>query len=197
MLFRINMYRIGANRRMEAARKVRRLALAVSVVGVNVVLLVLFAQAIFMTNSGIAAVTRRLESGEEALGELTASGRALTPPQLGILQDRAERTSWSHALVAVADLLGEDATISRMWLGELRGEGRRGKKHAFQMRGSINSGREEESVDALMAFVGELREDGYLSASFEDVRLVSMDWVTAASGEVLQFEIACPMRGEK
>jgi len=197
VLFRINMYRIGANRRMEAARKVRRLALAVSVVGVNVVLLVLFAQAIFMTNSGIAAVTRRLESGEEALGELTASGRALTPPQLGILQDRAERTSWSHALVAVADLLGEDATISRMWLGELRGEGRRGKKHAFQMRGSINSGREEESVDALMAFVGELREDGYLSASFEDVRLVSMDWVTAASGEVLQFEIACPMRGEK
>ena len=58
MLFRVNMYRQGREKRLEAIRSVHRVAIFAGVLCVNAVVIGLFVFAIAMSDRGIAGWSR-------------------------------------------------------------------------------------------------------------------------------------------
>lgn len=192
MLFRINVYRLGVEKRLEARRRIVRIALVAAVLGVNAIVLGLFVQAVFLTNDGISSTGARLGSIEQALGELVRGGGALTEDQLQLLEKRGQRISWSEVYETISRLVRPEMSFTRLKMGEDRSADR--KDVVLTMRGRLKGSREEESVDRLMGFVQDLRDDEYVSRRFREVRLVSMDWSADPSDQFLEFEITCPIR---
>jgi len=192
VLFRINVYRLGVEKRLEARRRIVRIALVAAVLGVNAIVLGLFVQAVFLTNDGISSTGARLGSIEQALGELVRGGGALTEDQLQLLEKRGQRISWSEVYETISRLVRPEMSFTRLKMGEDRSADR--KDVVLTMRGRLKGSREEESVDRLMGFVQDLRDDEYVSRRFREVRLVSMDWSADPSDQFLEFEITCPIR---
>lgn len=192
MLFKMNMYRLGSERREAERRRIRSMAFLALVVCVNLIVMGLFAQSVFITmESAIAATQTRLHVAQDAMVKMTGNGRTLSDEQRELLRTRIGRASWSSILNAVASDVPNEMWLTRMTLSERRTAGA-ARTSGLHLEGVVRAPRRDDSSEIVMDFVQRLREDERFAAHFSDVKLSTMDWSSKTDTD-LEFEILCQM----
>lgn len=193
MLFRINVHRLGKERRLRARRRIRQLAFASVVIGLNVVLVGMFVVAVMVQSRNVAVASDRLEATEKALAKVVIEeGGAASEEEVDLIRRRAMQTRWSEVLISIASETPNDMWFPRIRLAERRGSSGSGT-FGLRMSGRIKAGGEEEGLTNLMSFLSAIREDGSFREHFSEARLVDSAWLADGSEEYLEFEIFCPL----
>ncbi len=198
MLFELNIYRLGRERRREAAARVRSLGIIVLVAGVSFAMLLIYSQALWSTGKGLDVAQARLENAERAFEKTIGEGTSLTADELFLLKNRAELIPWSGVLRRVGELAPSDTWYMRLSLTEGSVLDETGPAGIFHIFGIVKAKGRDESVTELMAFVDALRADAELKLYFRDAKLATMRWegdVENASMEGLSFEAILPLHG--
>ncbi len=198
MLFELNIYRLGRERRREAAASARSLGTIVLLAGVSFAMLLIYAQALRSTGKGLDVAQARLENVERAFEVATEEGAGVTADELLLLKDRAALVPWSSMLRRVGELAPPDTWYMRLSLTEASVLNETGAAGAFHIFGIVKAKGRDESVTELMSFMDELRGDAELSRYFRDVRLATMRWegdVDDTLMEGLSFEVILPLQG--
>jgi hypothetical protein len=193
VLLRINMCRLGTERRERDKTRARNLAVAVTVLGVNAVVVGLFAQALIATDAAREAAAVRLDRTELAMARVTGDGVTLDEEQVEILKARRELVDWGRALKRVATLTPDEVWFSRIIVTEGVPAGGGEPVLGLQLYGTLKAGRREEGVDRLMTFVQSLRNDPGFREDFNEAVLVAMNWTTEAGEDGVEFEVFCPL----
>lgn len=193
MLFKINMYRQGSEKRLEVVRRVHRVAIFAAVLCVNAVVIGLFIFAVLLSDRGIAAAEVRLSATQLALVKVVdEQGGTTTGEELGLVRMRAERVLWSRVMRTVARL-----TPNQMWLPRVRlaesdaGSGVR--VPGLRLSGRMTATSEEEGVRILMEFVNGLRGDPYFRKHFLEPKLVRSTWLSEDGKRYLEFDVFTPL----
>ncbi len=98
MLFKLNIYRLGEERRLQERNRTRALAVVVLLVGLNFVTMVLYGQALWDTSRGVTAANARLADAQEVLDQVIEEGGAISEEQIDLLRVRSAQPSWSALL---------------------------------------------------------------------------------------------------
>lgn len=196
MLFHVNMYRGGHERRREAWKAMRWTALVTTAVAVNAAILGLFVCALILSDRGISSQQVRLETTQRALAQRIAEdGRAPSEEQLELARTRAAQVRWSSVLQSVARL-----TPPEMWLPRLRYAdgfvaGSKIRVPGLRLTGQLKAAREEDGVRIVMAFLSALGMDHGYQHHFIEPRLVDSTWLSGNGNQRLEFDIFCPVAG--
>jgi hypothetical protein len=194
VFFRINMYRLGGEKRLEARRRVRRVAFLTVILSVNIAVAGLFVFAVILTGNAVRADEARLTRAQDMLIEYVAeNGGSLTEQQIELLRARTTRVDWSDMLRIVSRLTGRDMWFTRMKLVETEDRRLRTWLSGLQLEGRLKAGRSEGSHDALMEFLTALREEPAIRRHFEEPKLVGSEWSRGDDGDYLEFEIFCQL----
>ena len=193
MQFRVNMYRQGRERRLEAARSVHRVAMFAVILCVNAVVVGLFIFAVTMSERGISSAESRLTATQQALAKaVSEQGGSTSDEELSLVRLRAERVLWSRVLRAVAGF-----TPKEMWLPRVRltqsdvGGGTR--VAGLKLSGRMDAASEEEGVSILMEFLNGLRGDQYFREHFLEPKLLRSTWLTEDGERYLEFDVFTPL----
>lgn len=198
MLFRVNMYRGGHERRREAWRAMRWTALVTVVVTVNVAVLGLFACAVILSDRGIISQTMRLETTQRALAQrIEEDGRAPSEEQLELARTRAAQVRWSTVLQSVARLTPEDMWLPRLRYADGFVAGSKIRVPGLRLTGQLRAGREEEGLRVVMSFLSALGLDESYRRHFIEPRLVDSTWLSGNGKQRLEFDIFCPVAGSE
>ncbi|MBD3368118.1 MAG: hypothetical protein GF405_08110 [Candidatus Eisenbacteria bacterium] len=193
MLFKVNVHRLGKERRIKARQRIRQLAFASVVIGMNVVLVGMFVVAVMVQSRNVAVARERLEATERALAKVVIDeGGAASEEEVRLIRERAKQTRWSRVLAAVAVETPADMWFPRIRLAERRGGSGSGS-YGLRLTGRIKAGGEEEGLTNLMSFLAAIREDQSFREHFSEARLVDSAWLTDSGEEYLEFEIFCPL----
>ncbi len=193
MLFRVNVHRLGKERRIKARQRMRRIIFASAIVGINVVLIGMFVVAVMVQARNVAVASDRLEATERALAKVVIEeGGAATEEEVRLIRKRAMQTRWSEVLTSVATETPADMWFPRIRLAERRGAAGSGSL-GLRLTGRIKAGGEEEGLTNLMSFLAAIREDRSFREHFSEARLVDSAWLTEGNDEYLEFEIFCPL----
>jgi hypothetical protein len=193
VLFRVNMYRQGRERRLEAVRSVHRVAMFAVVLCVNAVVIGLFIFAIALSDRGIAAAESRLTATQQALAKVVSEqGGTTSEEELGLVRLRAERVLWSRVMRSVARL-----TPNEMWLPRVRmtqsDVGAGARVMGLKLSGRMDASNEEEGVRVLMGFLNGLRADPYFREQFLEPKLLRSTWLTEEGERYLEFDVFTPL----
>ena len=193
MLFRINVHRLGKERRLKARQRIRRVMFASAVIGFNVVLVGMFIVAVMIQSRNVAVASNRLEATERALAKVVIEeGGAASEEEVRLIRKRAMQTRWSEVLLSIASETPDDMWFPRIRLAERRGGGGSGA-YGLRLTGRIKAGGEEEGLTNLMSFLGGIREDASFREHFTEARLVDSAWLAEGGEEYLEFEVFCPL----
>jgi hypothetical protein len=196
VLFRVNMYRLGREKRLEAQMRIRRLATLATIVTINIVVVGLFMFAVLLSGRGIAAKESRLEATQEAVASLMdEQGGARSTEELELVRTRASQVRWSVVLDVVARLTPADMWFQRLRLTEGALAGSRRRISGLRMSGKLQAGREEEGLSKLMNYVSVLREDPSFKRYFVEPKLLDSSWLSDEGSQFLEFDIFCPIAG--
>jgi hypothetical protein len=194
LLFKVNMYRRGRERRIQSQIRIRRLAVIATLLTVNAVVVGLFIFAVVLSGRGIAARENRLEATQEALASLVEEqGGARSAQELELVRVRASQVRWSVVLGVVARLTPADMWFPRLTLTETSFGGARRRVTGLKMSGKLRAGRKEEGLSKLMDFVGALREDPSFKRYFLEPKLTDSSWLDDDGSTSLEFDIFCPL----
>lgn len=193
MLFRINMYPAGREKRIEAERRIRRFASVALVAAVNAALIVLFLVAVGLSKQALSAKQTRLAAVEGAVTEiLKANGGAMTREDLELVRMRAAQMRWSRVLESVARATPREVWLSRLKLTEGATPGSELRTAGLRITGKLKAGSEQAGLAALMGFLGALRDDEYFSRNFHDPKLMDSTWLHDEGASFLEFDVFCP-----
>lgn len=188
------MYRLGGEKRLDARRRIRRLAFLTLILSINIVVAGLFVFAIILTGSAIRAEEARLERAQDTLIEYVAeNGGSLDDQQVELLRARTTRVNWSVVFRRISRLTGRDIWFTRYKLVELEDRRLRGRMSGLRIEGRLGARRREGSHEELMEFLTALREEPAIRRHFDEPKLVSSEWSTGETGDFLEFEIFCPL----
>ncbi len=175
MLLKINMCRLGSERREHERTRTRNLAVAVAVLGMNAVVVGLFLQALLATDA--------------AAGE----GVTLAEQQVDILRARQEQIDWGRALMRIGAMAPDEVWFARMIMTEGAPAGGGDPVPGLRLYGTLTAGRREEGVDKLMGFVQSIRNEPGFREDFQEAVLVGMNWTNEAGEDGIEFEVFCPL----
>jgi Tfp pilus assembly protein PilN len=196
VLFRVNMYRKGREKRLEARRRVRRAAMVAAVVSLNVIFAGLFVSALLLSDRAIAAREVRLTATKEALAEYMAErGSNMTPEEMGLARLRAEQVRWSAVLTILSRVAPKDMWLPYIRLTDSFEQGSPIKVPGLRLTGRLKAKGEEEGLNAVMAFIAALSADSYFSRCFNEPRLVESTWLTESGSHALEFDVFCALKG--
>ena len=196
MLFNVNMYRGGHERRREAWRAMRWTALVTAIVAVNAAVLGLFACAVILSERGIMSQSVRLETTQRALAQrIEKDGSAPNEEQLDLARTRAAQVRWSSVLTSVARLTPEQMWLPRLRYAEGFVAGSKIRVPGLRLTGQLRAGREEEGLRIVMAFISSLCNDRNYRRHFIEPRLVDSTWLSGSGKQRLEFDIFCPVAG--
>ncbi len=198
MLFELNIYRLGRERRREAAARARSLGAIVLVAGVSFAMLLIYSQALWSTGKGLDVAQARLKGVERAFVTATEEGAGITADELLLLKDRAAQVPWSSVLRRVGELVPSDTWYMRLSLVKKSAFDEAGSAGAFHIYGIVKAKGRDESVIELMGFVDALRADAELSQYFGNAKLATMRWeddVDDTFMEGLSFEAILLIQG--
>ncbi len=197
MLFKLNIYRLGEERRRQERNRTRALAIVVFLVGLNVVTLALYGQALWNTNRGLAAAEARLTEVQGMVDQVVGEGGAIREEQVQLLQTRSVQPSWSSLMGRLGELTPENVWYMRVsYAKPLSGRG--AGDHALRLYGQVKAKDRGESVNDLMELVDTLRADKALATCFGSATLATMRWTEESDHEYLRglhFEIELPILG--
>lgn len=194
MLFKVNMYRMGREKRLEAQMRIRRFASVATLIAVNVVVVGLFIVAVTLAGRAIDASETRLQATEAALASLMEErGGDRSSDELELVRTRVSQVRWSAVLEVVARLTPKDMWFPLMKLSQGTVSGSRLHVYGLQLSGKLRAGREEEGLSNLMEFVAALRGDPVFKRYFREARLNDSSWVDDDGTHTLEFEIFCPV----
>lgn len=193
MLFRINIYPAGREKRIEAERRLKRFASASLVITVNAALAVLLLVAAGLSTQAFRAKQTRLAAAEGAVTEiLKEHGGAMTRGDLELVRMRAAQVRWSKILESVARVTPREVWLSRLRLAEGAAPGSQLRTAGLRLTGKLRAGSEQAGLTALMGFLGALRDDEYFSRHFHDPKLIDSTWLRDEAGNILEFDVFCP-----
>ena len=196
MLFKVNMYRTGREKRLEARMRIRRFASIATLIAVNVVVVGLFVIAVLLSGRGIEAKETRLQATQEALASLIEEqGGARSTEELELVRTRASQVRWSVVLGVVARLTPREMWFPRLMLTQGTLSGSRRRVDGLQMSGRLSARREKEGLSKLMGFISTLREDRSFKRYFLEPKLTDSSWITEEGSKSLEFDIFCPLAG--
>ena len=193
MLFNVNMCRASIERHETERRRARDIAYSAVVLGVNVIVLVLFLQAIAVTGSYLESAEAQLISTHRALQQVSEKEGIITSQQIRILQARRARVDWNEALLAIGRLTHQDVWLTRLAVSEGATMGGGDPVAGLRVFGRMKAKREEEGVTMLMSFVQELRADPRFREEFLEATLVTVGWTSDFDEGGVEFEIFCPL----
>jgi hypothetical protein len=194
LLFKVNMYRLGREKRREAQMRIRRFASMATLIAVNIVVVGLFVVAVALAGRGIEAREVRLEATQAALaGLMEEQGGDHSDEDLELVRTRVSQVRWSVVLEVVARLTPRDMYFPRLMLAQGTLSGSRRQVWGLHMSGRLHAVREEEGLSKLMEFVGALREDASFKRYFREPKLTDSSWVDVEGTQLLEFEIFCPL----
>lgn len=192
MRFRINMYRLRSERALEVRRKLRYLALFVFLLGVSVVVAGLFFIAVAMTEQNIADRAERIESANAELRQSLDGGTdAMTDDELSLIRMRRVQTEWSDVLAALAHAMPDDMWLTRIQRSQGSLVGRGSRTAGLRIEGRLTAGGSQESLEELMEFIAEVKEERVFVESFTAVSLMNSRWETSDDERYLEFDIFC------
>jgi hypothetical protein len=193
MLFRINMYPAGRERRVEADARARRFASVTVVVAVNALVVLLFLIGVQVADRAANVRDTRLVAAEGAIAEiLKAKGGAITRDDLELVRMRAAQVSWSRVLESLAGATPREVILSRVKLAEAAAPGSQLRTPGLRLTGRLRAGSEEAGLTLLMGFLGRLRDDEYFAKHFHEPKLMDSTWLRDEAGNVLEFDVFCP-----
>lgn len=196
MLFKVNMYRLGREKRLQAQMRIRRFAILATIITINVVVVGLFVFAVVLSGRGIAAKQSRLLATQAAVASLLEQqGGTRSGEELELVRTRASQVRWSVVLGVVARLTPADMWFPRLRLSEGVLTGARRRAAGLRMSGRLKAGREEEGLSEVMEYVTALREDPSFKRYFVEPKLVDSSWLSQDGTEYLEFDIFCPLAG--
>ncbi len=196
MLFRINMYPAGRERRIEAEVRVKRFASVALVAAVNAALIVLLLVAAGLSAQALTAKQTRLAAAEGAVTAiLKEHGGAMTREDLDLVRMRAAQVRWSRILESVARVTPRQVTLSRLKLAEGAPPGSQVRTAGLRITGKLAAGSEQAGLTALMGFLGALRDDEYFGRHFHDPKLIDSTWLREEGANLLEFDVFCPAEG--
>jgi len=196
VLFRINMYPAGRERRAEAERRVRRFAGLAVVIATNAALVVLFLVSLRLSNQAAAVGETRLRASENAITAiLSEQGGAMTREDLELVRMRAAQVRWSRVLQSISEATPSEITLSRIKLAEGATPGSQMRTPGLRLTGRLKAASEQAGLTALMRFLGSLRDDEYFGRHFHDPKLIDSTWLRDEAGNVLEFDVFCPAEG--
>lgn len=196
MLFRINMYPAGREKRIEAEARIRRLAGIALVAAVNAVFVVLLLLGAGLSAQALSARQTRLTAAEGAITEiLKEHGGAMTREDLDLVRMRAAQVRWSRILESVARVTPRQVTLSRLKLAEGAPPGSQIRTAGLRLTGKLSAGSEQAGLTALMGFLGALRDDEYFGRHFHDPKLIDSTWLREEGANLLEFDVFCPAEG--
>jgi Tfp pilus assembly protein PilN len=196
VLFRINMYPAGREKRIEAENRLRRLARIAVLAAVNTALIVLFLVAAGLSKQALSAKQTRLAASEGAITEiLKQHGGAMTREDLELVRMRAAQVRWSRILASVANATPHEVWLTRLKLAEGAAPGSQLRTTGLRITGKLKAGSEQAGLASLMGFLGTLRDDEYFSRFFHDPKLVDSTWLRDEAANILEFDVFCPAEG--
>ncbi len=188
------MYRQGREKRLEAIRRVRRVAIFAAILCVNVVVIGLFVLAIAMSDRGIAAAEVRLSATQKALAKVVdEQGGSTTDEELELVRMRAERVLWSRIMRAVARLTPNEMWLPRVMLSE-NDSGSGVRIQGLRLSGRMTAASEEDGIRILMELVNGLRGEPYFRGHFLEPKLLRSTWLTEEGDKYLEFDVFSPLR---
>jgi len=193
VLFNVNMCRASVERHQTEQRRARNVAYSAVILGVNLVVLVLFLQAIAVTGSYLGSAEAQLVSTNRALQQVTEKEGNITPQQIRILQARRARVDWHDTLLAIGRLTPRDVWLTRLAVSEGTPAGGGDPIPGLRVFGRMKADREEEGVTRLMSFVQELRAEARFREEFLEATLVTVGWTSDFDEGGVEFEIFCPL----
>lgn len=194
MLFRINMYPAGRERRVEAQRRFRQLAALVAIAGANALIVVMFLVGLALLRETVVARQVRLKTAEQAIGQiLNEHGGAMTMEELNLVRTRAAQVRWSAILASVSRVTPPEVSLSRLRLSEGLRPGARDRIAGLRLTGRLKAGSEQAGLSLLMKYLAALREDAFFTRHFLNPRLVDSTWLTEENTNLLEFDIFCPL----
>lgn len=198
MLFKLNIYRLGEERRLRERNRTRALAVVVLLVGLNVVTMALYAQALWSTNRGLNAANARLSEVQGLMDEVVEEGGAIREEQVQLLRVRSAQPHWSALMGRIGELTPDNVwymrvSYARPMMGSAAGD------HALRIYGQVRAKDRDASVNELMSYVDSLRADPVLSGAFGSATLATMRWTEESDQEYLRglhFEVDLPILGQ-
>ena len=195
MLFKLNVYRLGEERRLQERNRTRALAVVVLLVGLNFVTMALYSQALWNTSRGVSAANARLADVQEVLGHIVDEGGAISEEQIQLLRTRSAQPQWSALMRRIGELTPDNVWYMRVSyakpaLGSAVGD------HSLRIYGQVKAKTRDESVNQLMQYVDALRADAELAESFGSATLATMRWTEESDQEYLRglhFEVNLPL----
>jgi len=196
LLFKVNMYRLGREKRREAQMRIRRLATLATIITINIVVVGLFIFAVVLSGRGIAAKESRLAATQTAVASLMEEqGGARSTEELELVRTRASQVRWSVVFGVVARLTPAEMWFPRLRLTEGVLAGSRRRIPGLRMSGKLKAGKEEEGLSKLMDYVTQLREDPSFKRYFIEPKLMDSSWLNEDGSKFLEFDIFCPIAG--
>ena len=197
MIFRINMYVLGRERRLAAQRRLRQLALLAVAVGVNAVAVGLFVFAVVLCSHDLSVLRERLGTEEERLARFaTEEGATISEEQLDLLRMRADRVKWSDVLRIVPEVVPESIWFPRIQLAESYVSDSPVRVPGLKLSGRLTVVREdEEGITTIMKFVHALGQDPRDQKHFLEPKLTDSTWASEDDEEYLEFDLFCPVNG--
>jgi hypothetical protein len=194
LLFKVNMYRMGHEKRVEAQMRLRRFASVAVLIAVNVVVVGLFVVAVMLSGRGIEATETRLLATQSALANLMEEqGGDRSAEELELVRTRVSQVRWSVVLEVVARLTPRDMWFARLSLAQGTVSGSRRQVYGLKMSGRLTARREQEGLTGVMGFVSALREDPSFKRYFEEPKLTDSSWIDEEGSHWLEFDIFCPL----
>ncbi len=195
MLFRLNLYRLGEERRLQERNRTRALAVVVLLVGLNLVTMALYGQALWSTSRGVTAANARLADVQNVLDEVIGEGGGITEEQVQLLRTRSAQPKWSALMGRIGELTPDSIWYMRVSyakpaLGSTVGD------HSLRIYGQVKAKGRDESVNELMQYVDKLRADAGLAKAFGSATLATMRWTEEGDLEYLKglhFEVDLPI----
>ena len=195
MLFKLNIYRLGEERRLQERNRTRALAVVVLLVGLNFVTMALYGQALWNTSRGVTAANARLADVQEILDEVIDEGGAISEEQVHLLRIRSAQPQWSVLMERIGELTPDNVWYMRVSyvkpaMGSAAGDS------FLRIYGQVKAKTRDESVNQLMQYVDTLRADAELARSFGSATLATMRWTEESEQEYLRglhFEVNLPL----
>jgi hypothetical protein len=193
VLFKIDMCRLGEQRRTGESFRMRKAAVVSFVFGVNAIVLGLFVQSVIVAEHSTKAAEQRLGIAEEAVARVVGDSDAFSGQQMSLLKGRQKRVRLSNALENVARLMLDEMWVARVSTTEGVPAGGGEPVRGLAIVGTIEAAHREEGISKLMTFVQALRTDPEIRKDFLEATLVTMAWESERRGSGIEFEVFCPL----
>jgi len=195
LLFRINMYRLGRERRLGAQRRLQRVASLAAVLSINVLVAGLFVFALALMDKETDTKEIRLKASERAIQKFMAEqgGPVFSDEELDLVRRRAAEVQWSVVLRTVARLTPAEMWLPRVRLSEAYVGSANSRVMGLRLSGRLRAGQEQEGLTKVMDYVAVLRADPYFKKHFFEPKLVDSTWLSESGKDYLEFDVFCPV----